>query len=49
MTGGKTFWKCRICGDIHYGRAAPSPCPTCNTANSYVPATPEEAKKQMGL
>lgn len=25
----KKFWRCSICGDLHYGPAAPEICPNC--------------------
>jgi len=25
----KKYWKCTICGDMHYGEKAPAICPTC--------------------
>ena len=28
-------WKCRNCGHIHVGKAAPEICPTCKHAKSY--------------
>lgn len=28
-------WKCRNCGHIHIGKAAPEVCPCCNHAKSY--------------
>ena len=28
-------WKCRNCGHIHVGKAAPEVCPTCNHAKSF--------------
>lgn len=31
---GKTAWRCRICGHIHYGDAPPDECPVC-----FFPAT----------
>jgi rubrerythrin len=45
----KTFWKCKVCGDIHYGENAPSPCPTCATENAYSKISKKEAKDAMGL
>jgi len=32
---GKYFWKCRNCGYIHEGTAAPKVCPACLHAQSY--------------
>ena len=28
-------WKCRNCGHIHVGKAAPEVCPTCDHEKSY--------------
>jgi len=25
----KKYWKCTICGDLHFGENAPEKCPTC--------------------
>lgn len=30
--GDKVFWKCRVCGYIHEGTAAPKACPACLAA-----------------
>lgn len=30
----KTFWRCTVCGDMHYGAAAPENCPTCGSPRS---------------
>ncbi len=46
---GKTFWRCTVCGDIHYGMAGPAECPTCHTPNAYVAITPQEAKLVQGF
>lgn len=27
--GKKVFWRCSICGDLHYGVKPPEKCPTC--------------------
>jgi rubrerythrin len=32
---GKVIWKCRVCGFIHEGMAAPQKCPACDHAQSY--------------
>ena len=45
----KTFFKCKICGDIHYGMAGPEECPTCKNKNAYLPIEKEAAKKLMGV
>ncbi len=28
---GKKFWRCSVCGDLHYGKDAPETCPTCDS------------------
>lgn len=39
----KKFWRCTICGDLHYGKLAPEKCPTCGYArNKAVEITEEE-------
>ena len=43
----KKYWRCNVCGDIHYGAGWPDPCPTCTHTKSYVEITKEEAKKIM--
>ncbi|MFH0977701.1 MAG: hypothetical protein V1837_00220 [Candidatus Woesearchaeota archaeon] len=43
----KRFFRCKVCGDIHFGAAGPEICPTCHTKNAYLPVSMEEAKKQM--
>lgn len=36
----KKLFRCRVCGDIHFGVNAPEVCPTCQQTNAY-----EEADK----
>ncbi len=31
----KKYWRCHICGDIHYGEKPPEICPTCGMKNSF--------------
>jgi rubrerythrin len=31
----KTFWRCRNCGYIHEGNAAPDECPACSHPQAY--------------
>ena len=39
----KKFWRCTICGDLHYGAKAPEICPTCfNPRNKAIEITKEE-------
>jgi rubrerythrin len=45
----KNFFKCRVCGDIHYGMNGPAICPTCQTKNAYESIDKETAKKAMGF
>jgi len=45
----KGFYKCKVCGDIHYGAAAPEVCPTCRQKDAYAAVGADEAKKLMGL
>ena len=47
MPGIKKFYKCRVCGDIHYGVNPPKTCPTCLTDNAYNEIKKEGAKKVM--
>ena len=47
MPGIKKFYKCKVCGDIHYGVNPPKICPTCLTENAYVKIKKEEARKVM--
>ena len=32
---GEKIWKCRNCGRLHYGDAAPEVCPVCDHPKSY--------------
>jgi len=43
----KKFWKCKVCGDIHWGDEAPLICPTCETKNAFVEVTKEIAFEAM--
>jgi NAD(P)H-flavin reductase len=45
----KVFWKCKICGDVHYGEAGPDVCPTCSSKDVYERIEKDEAKEIMGL
>jgi rubrerythrin len=45
----KTFWKCKVCGDVHYGNAGPGVCPTCMTENAYLSIEKKEAKGALGF
>jgi ferredoxin-thioredoxin reductase catalytic subunit len=39
----KKYWRCTVCGDIHYGNAPPKVCPTCSQVNVYVEIERKEA------
>ena len=45
----KAFYKCKICGDMHYGASAPEICPTCKQKNAYAGVGADEARKTMGM
>ncbi len=44
MVKGKQYFRCTVCGDIHYGLTAPMVCPTCASENAYVPVEEREPK-----
>jgi ferredoxin-thioredoxin reductase catalytic chain len=44
----RPFWRCFICGDIHYGRKPPEVCPTCGVRAAYVRVSPREARAVQG-
>lgn len=44
----KTFWRCFVCNDIHYGIKPPEICPTCKVKNAYVEISAKEAKTCLG-
>ncbi len=46
---GKIFFRCIVCGDIHYGLAGPEVCPTCSQLKKYVEVDLNEAKSVMGF
>lgn len=48
MQKKKTFFRCNVCNDIHYGAAGPEVCPTCKTENAYVQIERTEALRVMG-
>lgn len=37
-SGEDTWWVCRECGYIHYGKNAPNKCPACDHPQSYYQA-----------
>jgi len=40
----KTFWRCFVCNDIHFGLKPPEICPTCKARNAYLEIAASEAK-----
>jgi rubrerythrin len=46
---GKEYFRCKICGDIHYGSAGPEICPTCKQENAYMAIKKDDAKTLMGM
>ena len=32
---GEIMWRCRKCGNLHFGKSAPKVCPVCNHKQSY--------------
>jgi len=44
---GKRFFRCTVCGDIHYGASPPETCPTCRQVNKYVEIDAEEGRRIM--
>ena len=45
----KKYWRCKVCGDIHYGVNPPQECPTCHTDDAYEEISKAEAKKLLKL
>jgi len=44
----KKFWRCTVCGDLHYGANAPEVCPTCHQGqDKAVEITREEFLKNI--
>ncbi len=43
----KRYWRCNVCGDIHYGFFPPELCPTCRVLNAYVEVSSAEARKTL--
>ncbi len=41
--GGKSWFRCTVCNDMHYGLHAPETCPTCKFENAYIIVTEQEA------
>ena len=46
---GKKFWRCTVCGDIHWGNSPPELCPTCMQTRVYAETDAGEAKGLMAL
>ena len=43
----KKYWRCYVCGDIHFGVKPPEVCPTCLVRNAYVEISSDEAGRTM--
>ena len=44
----KKYWRCTICGDLHFGESAPTTCPTCGQGkDKSVLITKEEFLKVL--
>jgi len=43
----KRFWRCHVCGDIHFGEKPPETCPTCGFKNAFVLCDRFEADNVM--
>src|SRR5512139_38398 len=39
----KKYWRCYVCGDIHFGVKPPELCPPCLVKNAYVKISSDEA------
>jgi ferredoxin-thioredoxin reductase catalytic subunit len=45
----KRLYRCRTCGDLHWGYSPPEVCPTCKAKGDYVPISLSEAATLLGL
>jgi ferredoxin-thioredoxin reductase catalytic subunit len=43
----KRYYRCYVCGDIHFGVKFPEVCPTCLVTNAYVEISSDEAERTM--
>ena len=43
----KRFFRCKVCNDVHFGDTPPEICPTCESMNSYVEVTKDEAERYI--
>lgn len=43
----KKFFRCQICGDIHYGLSKPDECPTCRSKDVYQDAKINEVREAL--
>jgi ferredoxin-thioredoxin reductase catalytic subunit len=46
---GKTYWRCNVCNDVHFGINPPETCPTCGVKNAYCRIDEKEAAAVMGF
>ena len=40
----KSFFRCNVCNDIHYGVIPPILCPSCGQQNKYIKVNKKEAE-----
>lgn len=45
----KSYWRCFICNDIHFGVRSPGVCPTCGVPKAYVRVSGREAAMVQGF
>jgi rubrerythrin len=45
----KKFFRCKVCGDIHFGQSGPEICPTCMQKNTYIEINKDDAKRMLGM
>jgi rubrerythrin len=45
----KSYFRCNVCNDIHFGIAGPGICPTCQVENAYIEIEKHEAMGIMNL
>lgn len=46
---GKSWFRCNVCNDLHFGITAPRICPTCGYDNAYVTVPLVEAEVVGGI
>jgi len=43
----KKFYRCTVCGDLHYGEEYPETCPTCLSEDAYEEISDVEAEEEL--